>query len=411
MAAGSFSVTSCTVNKSTIAPTDTVEIKLTIKNVTGSKVVKFGVSFLFTAADLGISSGGWVPAFAPESSVSWANSASKTFTYSICPDSILSQSLYSSYYNSRLKPRLGEVKTLPFRIEMTGVCSDGSGVYDDYTISGLRYIDQWYHPAITLDAWRYPNDESETLAATMKVELADGANAGLFTATMRYAQDAKATASSPVFNMNVDRDVLFGVGYSANTSVLPGTFSNGSVYSFLLIVTDGYETATAQISVDRAFANMHLSGKTTGGVAFGRFSTSSQGLPKLESDFPAYFYGGIEEVGINWQTLTVASGITTPYSARYGGGELMVGKVGKHVYITGSILGKSGATITTLPEGFRPVDGNKYFLKSCSGARIARILVNTAGVMSVEWLRAIKDAVEYTTAVWIDCNIDFWIRD
>ena len=292
MAAGSFSVTSCTVNKSVIAPTDTVEIKLTIKNVTGSKVVKFGVSFLFTPSDLGISNG-WAPGLSPESSVSWANNASKTFTYSVCPDSILSSGYYGSFYNSHVKPRLAELKTLPFRIEMTGVCSDGSGVYDDYNVPGLRYIDMWYRPIITLDAWRYPDDESETLAASMKVELADGANAGLFTATMRYAQDAKATTASPVFEMNVDRDVLFGVGYSANTSVLPGTFSNGSVHSFLLVVTDGYETATAQISVDRAFANMHLSGKSTGGVAFGRFSTATQGSPKLECDYPAYFYGGI----------------------------------------------------------------------------------------------------------------------
>ena len=137
----------------------------------------------------------------------------------------------------------------------------------------------------------YPNDEATALAATMRVELADGNNASNFTATMYYARDAKATQESSVFNMNVDRDVLFGVGYSANTSVLPGTFANGSVYSFLLVVTDGIETASAMCVVDRAFANLHLSGQPTGGVAIGKFSAATYGNPLFECAFPIVLSG------------------------------------------------------------------------------------------------------------------------
>ncbi|MBQ6326325.1 MAG: hypothetical protein IJI26_09705 [Clostridia bacterium] len=407
--AGSFAVTSCTVSKSIIAPTDTVDITLTIKNVTGSKVVTFGASFYFNSEDLGISSGGWAPTFSAQASVSWANNTSKTFSYSICPDSIMSQPLYSSYYNNRVKPRLASLKTLPFRIMMSGVCSDGSGVGEDYTFSNLRYIDQWYHPVITLDAWRYPDDEGVGLAATMKVELADGPNADRFTATMHYAQDGKATTSSPVFNMNVDRDVLFGVGYSSNTAILPGTFNNGSVFSFLLVVTDGYETVTAQITVDRAFANLHLSGKTTGGVAFGRFSTAQQGVPKFECDYPAYLYGGVSELGMDWLPLTPASGVTSPNSNLYGGGALCVAKVGPHVFIRGSVMAKSGALLTTLPSGYYPTDGNRYKLAACGGSRVARLYVNGAGQLHLEWVRNMSDGNAYTTAVWVDCNFDYWI--
>ena len=407
--AGSFAVTSCTVSKSIIAPTDTVDITLTIKNVTGSKVVTFGASFYFNSEDLGISSGGWAPTFSAQASVSWANNTNKTFSYSICPDSIMSQPLYSSYYNNRVKPRLASLKTLPFRIMMSGVCSDGSGVGEDYTFSNLRYIDQWYHPVITLDAWRYPDDEGVGLAATMKVELADGPNADRFTATMHYAQDGKATTSSPVFNMNVDRDVLFGVGYSSNTAILPGTFNNGSVFSFLLVVTDGYETVTAQITVDRAFANLHLSGKTTGGVAFGRFSTAQQGVPKFECDYPAYLYGGVSELGMDWLPLTPASGVTSPNSNLYGGGALCVAKVGPHVFIRGSVMAKSGALLTTLPSGYYPTDGNRYKLAACGGSRVARLYVNGAGQLHLEWVRNMSDGNAYTTAVWVDCNFDYWI--
>ena len=321
----------------------------------------------------------------------------------------MSQPLYSSYYNSRVKPRLASLKTLPFRIMMSGVCSDGSGVGEDYTFSNLRYIDQWYHPVITLDAWRYPDDEGVGLAATMKVELADGPNADRFTATMHYAQDGKATTSSPVFNMNVDRDVLFGVGYSSNTAILPGTFNNGSVFSFLLVVTDGYETVTAQITVDRAFANLHLSGKTTGGVAFGRFSTAQQGVPKFECDYPAYLYGGVSELGMDWLPLTPASGVTSPNSNLYGGGALCVAKVGPHVFIRGSVMAKSGALLTTLPSGYYPTDGNRYKLAACGGSRVARLYVNGAGQLHLEWVRNMSDGNAYTTAVWVDCNFDYWI--
>ena len=64
------------------------------------------------------------------------------------------------------------------------------------------------------------------------------------------------------------------------------TFVNGSVYSFLLVVTDGIETASAMCVVDRAFDNLHLSGLSTGGVAIGKFSAATNGNPLFECAFP-----------------------------------------------------------------------------------------------------------------------------
>ena len=224
-----FSVTSCTFSRSIVAPEDTIDITMTIKNTSGNKITKAGLCLCFTNADRGLSGEGWwAPVVQPETSCSWASSASKTLTWSITPDTIMSQPIYASIYAS-LKTRLASVRTLPFRLEIEGTGSDGSFASLIYTISGVQYIDKYYNPQITLDAWRYPNDEATALAATMRVQLAEGNNASRFTAKMYYARDAKATTASTVFNMNVSRDVLFGVGYSANTSVLPGTFVNGSV--------------------------------------------------------------------------------------------------------------------------------------------------------------------------------------
>ena len=177
-----FSVTSCTCSRSIVAPEDTIDITMTIKNTSGNKITKAGLNLCFTYADMGYSGEGWwAPVVQPETSCSWANSTSKTLTWSITPDTILSQPLYASNYE-QLKTRLAALRTLPFRLVIEGMASDGSYSTLIYTLSGVQYIDRYYNPQITLDAWRYPDDEATALAATMKVELADGNNASGFNA-------------------------------------------------------------------------------------------------------------------------------------------------------------------------------------------------------------------------------------
>ena len=113
-----FSVTSCTFSRSIVAPEDTIDITMTIKNTSGNKITKAGLCLCFTNADRGLSGEGWwAPVVQPETSCSWANSASKTLTWSITPDTIMSQPIYASIYAS-LKTRLASVRTLPFRLEM-----------------------------------------------------------------------------------------------------------------------------------------------------------------------------------------------------------------------------------------------------------------------------------------------------
>ncbi|MBQ6120444.1 MAG: hypothetical protein IJI59_01745 [Clostridia bacterium] len=300
-----FSVTSCTASRVVMTPEDTIDITMTVSNTFGSSLNTFGLCLCFTGEDRG-AGGLWLPTVQAESAISWANGASKTFSWSIVPDAIMSQPQYASIYAS-LRSRLSAVRTLPFRLQLVGTSANGSYASMTYTLSGVQYIDKYYNPQITMDIWRYPDDESTSLAATKKVALAEGNNASGFTATMHYAQGAKATAASPVLSMNVDRDVLFGVGYSANTGILSGTFANGTVYSFLLVVTDGIETASAVCIVDRAFANMHLSGKTTGGVAFGKFSAATLNNPLFECEYPAQFAGGIHGI-TNYESGEVLTG-------------------------------------------------------------------------------------------------------
>ena len=54
-----FSVTSCTFSRSIVAPEDTIDITMTIKNTSGNKITKAGLCLCFTNADRGLSGEGW----------------------------------------------------------------------------------------------------------------------------------------------------------------------------------------------------------------------------------------------------------------------------------------------------------------------------------------------------------------
>ena len=57
------------------------------------------------------------------------------------------------------------------------------------------------------------------------------------------------------------------------------------------------ETASATFLIGNVFTNVHLAGKKKGGVAFGKYSASTDDAPMFECNYPAYFYGGIAQIG------------------------------------------------------------------------------------------------------------------
>lgn len=206
-------------------------------------------------------------------------------------------------------------------------------------------------------------------------------------------------------------DMLFGVNNSA--SLISETFSNGVGWNFLLVFGDEYEQVTASLGIARAFANLHLSGYSTGGACFGGFCTSTQDNPKLESYFPAHLYGGIAKIGKGWQELEVING-TSP--AEYGGGKLRCRKIEDKCIIDGSVLVKpasSAVLLAKLPEGFTPAC-TVFSLNPCSGGRIARVMVQDVtrdypGYLALEWVRDISDGGKYTSELWVQCSIEYWV--
>lgn len=303
----------------------------------------------------------------------------------------------------------------------SGANCDGNGDGTFNTNSqAIRYLTYRISPAAkTVQFERYAlsgstyvkNDEGTKVMGKLAISLAEGRTVSdITTAKVVVASDA-GTSQTITLSTAVLNAALTSNGYVESSPSLFSSITFNTAYNYTLTFTigDAYDQAVFSVLVARAFANLHLSGLKTGGVAFGRFSSATLNIPKFESDFPAYLYGGVKDLGMNWVSLTPASGVTSPNSNLYGGGALCVAKVGGHVFIRGSVLAKSGALLTTLPAGYFPTDGNRYKLAACGGARIARIFVNGSGNLNLEWVRNMNGGGEYTTAVWVDCNFDYWI--
>ena len=115
-------------------------------------------------------------------------------------------------------------------------------------------------------------------------------------------------------------------------------------------------------------------------------------------------------VQTDWIQLTPADGVTTP--GEYGNGVLRYRAEGKHVYVAGSINaawdGTNNKLIATLPSGYRPANGNCYFLQPRGGQNIARVFINTSGEIYIEWVKSLYDQSNNTGSGWFDLHMDFW---
>ncbi len=147
-------------------------------------------------------------------------------------------------------------------------------------------------------------DDGEYLRCkALKISKGGQANADDFT----VARITCSGSDGSIRDVNLTREQIAAAltpsGYSESKPALFSGFRSalGVTYTVTLALGDAYEQAAYADTVMRSFANMHLSGARTGGVAFGRFSSSTEGNPKLESDYPAYLYGGIAAINASRQ--------------------------------------------------------------------------------------------------------------
>lgn len=223
-------------------------------------------------------------------------------------------------------------------------------------------LDAFYSPAI--EAFRLercmngvPNDEGESLLSTIKLTLAERARQDFLSLKLYYSDSSPATADSDYIDLSSSiPDLIAGITDSAD--LISQAFGNTANWHFLLVFGDAYESASAAFSLSRAFANLHLSGATTGGAAFGGFSTSAEGDPKLESHYPAHFYAGAhgifnDVICATGPNTSVAAGLSNvPFNSA-----LYLGEDGKLKFENNGVTIGPGVKYVEISCGISLIDG------------------------------------------------------
>ena len=322
---GYFTITALSFSPSVIAVGESVSFSITIKNTSGKSVNSCYIRMAGTYPSTNASSGmGYVSSDvflhggpnSEMSSISWGNNVSKTFTGTF--------PFLPGHYAVDGSDYLFPVNAAKLYLNIVTNATFANGTnYENF--GNLRGTDGEYlailskrdNPKLTFAVERTPNDESEKVKTSIlltsdvspSVFTSHGYSANLY----RSSDHHPATTADTVTSLDATIDQMLS-GITDSTSAIATTLSNGSDWSFLLVVTNGYESNSATGSIPRAFANMHLSGCTTGGVAFGKFSASTENEPKFECMYPVYLYGGIAQIGSGAENpLFVVSGETISF--------------------------------------------------------------------------------------------------
>lgn len=296
-------ISNISISRNNLVIGDTVTLKFTVKNLTG--YAANGITVWIRAKAPGAS--GYDLAVARLAYVDSIpvlyNEYSQTFEYTFTIEDKTTSRLEDLIEALNSDPN---TRALPIAISVSTFTNGSTGIGPTYTeIPGAYIMRTRCNPmisrflmeraAISADGSYYLSDEGEYISATAKLAMDDPAESGNMALTLYYAEGREATQADASISLTGQISALL-TGVTDSTSLIPGTFSNGSDWYFLLVFGDTYESTAAAYSIARAFANVHLSGAKTGGVCFGGFGTSTEGDPKLESYFPANFYAGIEGV-------------------------------------------------------------------------------------------------------------------
>lgn len=173
-----------------------------------------------------------------------------------------------TYLSSEFKPSITNAKL--YRASSTGAASD-SGTYLSFK-------------------------------ATLAVEKLGSGGGGTFKI---YSGDSSDATTKKVYEQSVSGSTL-GVTISAGpTSGFTTTVDSGAKkwfrmeFSYKATSNNVLSTETVSVTflITNVFTNVHLAGTTNGGVAFGKYSSATDDTPMFECKYPAYFYGGIAQIG------------------------------------------------------------------------------------------------------------------
>lgn len=197
----------------------------------------------------------------------------------------------------QMPSRAGTMRILLYKVE------DSAGTDHSVNVTAtssetVTIVDKHYTPTMEplqierVDSGGTAADDGEHIALTTTIADTVEAPSGQFSCALYYK--AGTTVSAADCDGTVDLTASLSALKAGQRVVLSApTFSNGTNWAFLLKYGDAYESANGLTSIARAFANVHLSGASTGGVAFGKFSASTEDNPLFECEYPAVFGAGV----------------------------------------------------------------------------------------------------------------------
>lgn len=309
-----FEITALSFSPKIFTEGDSVNFSVTLTNKTGVKITSLAVCFyLFFPAKVyqqlnddgewGVADGFSYTSYeilgssGEEIATSWANNASKTFT------GVLQISYSPIYYNegecTNITTRVLPITTDGEGLRMT-IEANQANIYSYFSnLYGANHeyatpIDRHYSPTVqTFDAERVSNDEDPNIKTSVKLSVADGLTD---TQKARMSWHVYSSGTAISFDSSITLAQLI-TGITDSTTFITSQFDKDYDHQLSLTFGDEYELAkSTTVTIPRGFANMHLSGKSTGGVCFGGFCKSAENNPMFECYYPAYFYGGIEGI-------------------------------------------------------------------------------------------------------------------
>ena len=137
------------------------------------------------------------------------------------------------------------------------------------------------------------DDEGTIVMGKLAISLSEGRTAADITTAKVVVTSDAGMSQTITLTTAVLNSALTNNGYVESA---PGLFSSitfNTAYNYTLTFTigDAYDQAVFSVLVARSFANLHLSGQPTGGVAIGKFSAAPYGNPLFECAFPIVLSG------------------------------------------------------------------------------------------------------------------------
>ena len=262
--------------------TEAFSVNVTVKNKTSKAI---GVAYLIFTID-----GTTATAMRSDFSIG----AGKTITVTATFDGSTHPSDWTTVMQSRRTACL-----------YVAASDNGTTTSDAVAVESFDLLDAYYTPKIEKFIVERTADEADTVKATIKLSYADGLTE---TQINRLTCELSDWDGVEYRTLTLHRTMAeLYTGVTDDTAVITDTFDTGKDHTLTLVFQDsGYAEAVQQIdTVEHAFANLHLSGASTGGACFGGFCKSTENNPMLESYYPIYAYEPIyAQAGIAGQYST-----------------------------------------------------------------------------------------------------------